>query len=84
MEEYVARLATVLARVMEEPGLARTITPDTSILHDLGVDSLHMISFLLAIEDEFDVQVPFESLELEHLDSMRSLCHFVLGVPIGG
>ena len=34
-----------------------TIGPDTSIVRDLGADSLDFVSLLLALEDEFRVDI---------------------------
>jgi acyl carrier protein len=78
MEGVVRRIAAVLARVMEEPALAGRVTPDTSLLYDLGIDSLHMIRFLLEVEEEFNVEIDFESLDTEHLESVKAFCAFAL------
>jgi acyl carrier protein len=82
VDEIVSRMAALLAEVMEDPALAGDITADTNLVADLGIDSLHMISFLLGVEDEFDVAVDFESLELSHLESLKAFCHFALGDPV--
>jgi acyl carrier protein len=81
MEDMVPRVAALLRGVLDDPTL--TITADTSILHDVGIDSLHMIRFLLEVEEEFDVEVDFESLDTVHLQSVRAFCDFVLRTPAG-
>ncbi|MCF0096752.1 acyl carrier protein [Micromonospora sp. MH99] len=78
MAEVVARMAGLLARVLEDPALAQEVTADTNLLLDLGIDSLHMITFLLAVEEEFDVEIDFESLDSIHLESVKAFCHFAL------
>ena len=40
-----------------------TITPETNILEDLGVDSLDIVDMLMSLEDEFDVEIPDEKIE---------------------
>jgi acyl carrier protein len=80
MEDMVPRVATLLRRVLEDPTLV--ITADTSILHDVGIDSLHLIRFLLDVEEEFDVEVDFESLDMVHLESVGTFCAFVIGTPV--
>lgn len=82
MDATVSRMAGLLAQVLEEPGLVDEITADTSLLHDLGIDSLHMITFLLAVEEEFDVEIDFESLDVIHLESVKAFCHFALGATV--
>ncbi len=38
------------------------VTPETT-LEDLGADSLDMVEVIMALEDEFDVQIRDEDLE---------------------
>lgn len=39
------------------------ITPETDIADDLGADSLDVVEMLMAIEDEFDIEIPDEKVE---------------------
>lgn len=42
------------------------IEPDTSLVDDLGADSLDAVEIIMAIEEEFSIEIPddkFESLE---------------------
>ena len=39
------------------------ITPDTSLTKDLEADSLDAVEIIMAIEDEFDIEVPDEDAE---------------------
>jgi acyl carrier protein len=72
------RIRGLLAQVMEDPDLAADVTEETDLLDDLGIDSLHMITFLLSVEEEFDVEIDFESLEPEHMRSVLAFCRFAL------
>ena len=40
-----------------------TITEDTSFKEDLGVDSLDLFELVMALEEEFGVEIPTEDLE---------------------
>lgn len=52
------KLRTILA---EQFGTdEKEITLDTDLADDLGADSLDMADLLMAIEDEFEVEVPDE------------------------
>ena len=42
---------------------AETITPDTSFKDDLGADSLDLFELVMALEDEYSVEIPAEDLE---------------------
>ena len=78
MATTLDRIRGLLARVMEDPDLAADVTEETDLLNDLGIDSLHMITFLLSVEEEFDVEIDFESLEPEHMCSVQAFCRFAL------
>lgn len=40
-----------------------TITADTRIAEDLNADSLDVVELLMAIEDEFEFEIPDEDIE---------------------
>ena len=41
---------------------ADTITADTSFKDDLGADSLDLFELVMALEDEYNVEIPAEEL----------------------
>ena len=41
---------------------ADTITPDTSFKDDLGADSLDLFELVMALEDEYNIEIPSEEL----------------------
>ncbi|MGN1133908.1 MAG: acyl carrier protein [Oscillospiraceae bacterium] len=41
---------------------ADAVTPEASIIDDLGADSLDVVDLIMAIEEEFDVEVPDEEV----------------------
>ena len=40
-----------------------TITPDTSIIDDLGADSLDIVEIIMAIEQDYDVEISDDEAE---------------------
>ena len=42
---------------------ASTITPETSFKEDLGADSLDTVELVMALEEEYGVEIPSEDLE---------------------
>ncbi len=71
------QIRTVLATVMNRGMTAEDISVDADLVDEYGIDSLEMISFLLAIEDAFDLELDYENLELNHLRSVREFASFV-------
>jgi len=42
---------------------AEEVTPEASILDDLGADSLDVVELVMALEEEFDIEVPDDDVE---------------------
>jgi acyl carrier protein len=55
------RIRTIIA---EQLGIdTAEVSPDASILDDLGADSLDVVELLMTLEDEFEIEVPDEAAE---------------------
>ena len=42
---------------------ADSITPESSLKEDLGADSLDLFELVMALEDEYSVEIPSEDLD---------------------
>ena len=42
---------------------AASVTPDASFVDDLGADSLDIVELVMAMEEEFDIEIPDEDAE---------------------
>jgi len=71
------RLRQILAELFEDPGMAMTVSLDTDLIHDVGLDSLKMINLLLRTEDEFDIEIDYENLNITTLTSLRRFCEYI-------
>lgn len=40
-----------------------SITPETTFVDDLGADSLDVFQIIMAIEEEYDIEIPNEAAE---------------------
>ena len=50
--------------IMEELGVSREeIRPEASFTDDFGADSLAIVELVMAIEQEFDIEIPDEEAE---------------------
>ena len=57
-------IAIIAEQAVLEPG---DITP-TATLADLGIDSLGLVESIFAIEEAFDIQIPFNANEPDQSD----------------
>ncbi len=54
----------VKAIVVEQLGVAEAeVIPEASFVEDLGADSLDVVELVMALEEEFDVEIPDEDAE---------------------
>ena len=52
------------ALIVEELGVSKdAISPKASFVDDLGADSLDIVELVMAMEEEFDVEIPDEDVE---------------------
>jgi acyl carrier protein len=50
--------------IVEQLGVAREeVVPEASFIDDLGADSLDIVELVMAMEEEFDVEIPDEDAE---------------------
>ena len=52
-----------------------TITPDTDLKEDLGVDSLDLFEFVMALEEEFDIEIPTD--EVSELTTLQQVADYL-------
>jgi acyl carrier protein len=58
LEERVAEI------IVEQLGVSKEeVTPKASFIDDLGADSLDIVELVMAMEEEFDVEIPDDDAE---------------------
>jgi acyl carrier protein len=53
------------------------IGDDASLITDLNLDSIQMLSLITGLESEFNIMLDEEDLDLENLSSVNKLTEFV-------
>jgi acyl carrier protein len=51
------------------------IKPESSFIEDLGADSLDIVELVMAMEEEFEVEIPDE--EAEHIKTVGDAVNYV-------
>ncbi len=60
MEDITKTVIQIISRELKIP--EERLSPDTA-LQDLGVESLDLIEIIFALEEEFDISIPFNANE---------------------
>ncbi len=63
--------------IAEQLGIddAGSITKQTSLMNDLEADSLDAVEIMMALEDEFDVEIPDE--DAENFKNIGDICTYI-------
>ncbi|TKH34452.1 D-alanyl carrier protein [Paenibacillus polymyxa] len=75
-----SQVIEMISAVKEDPELVAKLNGHSDIIHDAGLDSLQLVHFMLQVEDAFDVEIDFDSFELEHLRSVNAFCSYIQGI----
>ena len=71
-------LETLKRIIAEQAGVEEaSLTEETSLKKDLGMDSLELLSVVMAIEEEYDIEVPED--ELNQVDTLEDLVEYLKG-----
>jgi acyl carrier protein len=57
--EVRSRISTALQEVVGRPV---AVSDKTDIVNDLGLDSLAIMNFVMALEDEYDISMPLDRM----------------------
>lgn len=74
MEGILERVKEVIS---EQLGVedADSITMDTTFIDDLGADSLDIVELIMALEEEFDMEIP--EIEAEKIISVGDVVEYI-------
>lgn len=70
VEEKVRQIICERLGVSEEE-----VTPEASFLEDLGADSLDIVELIMALEEEYDIEIPEE--ETEKIRTVQDAINFI-------
>ncbi|MEU7134373.1 acyl carrier protein [Streptomyces sp. NPDC046261] len=80
-EQIVSGISTALGEVLDYE--LPTITEDSRLFDELGLDSTGVFELLMRLEETFGIEFDTDTLEMAHFASVRSLADFV-ATELGG
>ncbi len=74
MESTFDRVKNVISEQLGVEDL-ESITVDTTFIDDLGADSLDIVELIMALEEEFDMEIP--EAEAEKISSVNDVVEYI-------
>lgn len=74
MENVMDRVKEVISEQLGIEDLS-TITTETTFIDDLGADSLDIVELIMALEEEFDMEIP--EAEAEKIVSVGDVVEYI-------
>lgn len=80
MDSLEQKIVELIAQVTNNKSLIEKLTGSSNLVEDVGLDSLQMINLILLIESELEIEVDFESFNIEHLSSLDKFTGYIKGL----
>ncbi len=75
MEAVIHRVSSIVG---EQLGVEEgDLVPEASLLDDLGADSLDVVELVMALEEEFGIEVPDD--DVENIRTIQDIVRYVEG-----
>ena len=72
-EEIIERIKSI---IVEQLGVSlEEVTPEASFIEDLGADSLDIVELIMALEEEYDIEIPDE--DAEKIQTVQDVINYV-------
>ena len=73
MSEVLEKVVEIVCNQLEIS--KEDVTPDSSLVEDLGADSLDTVELVMAFEEEFDLEIPDD--EAENITTIKSAVDWI-------
>ncbi len=75
MEQFAAKVTSIVG---DQLGVDRAaLVPEANLLDDLGADSLDVVELVMALEEEFSIEVPDD--DVENIRTIQDIVTYVAG-----
>jgi acyl carrier protein len=81
MQSTISTIKNIIAKLKHQPELAEELGDDADLINEVGLDSLGLLQFMLEVEERMNIQIDFNLLEFDYLQSIQTLAGFLEQMP---
>jgi len=72
-EKVAERIKSIIVEQLSVS--AEEVTPEASFIDDLGADSLDIVELIMALEEEYDIEIPDE--DAEKIQTVQDVMNYI-------
>lgn len=74
-DEIAERIKSIIVEQLSVS--AEEVTPEASLIEDLGADSLDVVELIMALEEEYDIEIP--DADAEKIQTVQDVITYIQG-----
>ncbi|MGI6524768.1 MAG: acyl carrier protein [Bdellovibrionota bacterium] len=74
-DEIAERIKSIIVEQLSVS--AEEVTPEASFIEDLGADSLDIVELIMALEEEYDIEIP--DADAEKIQTVQDVITYIQG-----
>ena len=79
-DTIVSTIMNAISEIMEEDEIACTLSLDSDLINDVGLDSIQLINMILNLEDNLDIVIDFDDFDFDEINTIGCLAEFLKGL----
>ncbi len=73
----IEKMKELISEITENERVIDDLDLEANLITDIGLDSLQFINMLLALEDEYDLDIDFEDFDMEEFFIVGKLIAYI-------
>jgi len=69
------QIKQIISEIKQNPLLISSINDDAHLMHDIGLTSLEIMSLMLRLERDFDLEIDVENIKSDSFKTISKLCN---------
>lgn len=71
------KIRKILEEALSDDEIINNINEDTDIIHGIGMNSFEIINFFFGIEEKFEIEIDYESIDINSLHTLSDIIDLI-------